>query len=397
MVSSSRRRVLRAICGGASVGVVGGLAGCGGPTGVCTEPTPEPASPVPAADGPLEVEGVDWPMRYRDAGNTATIRRAGPTTDVVRRWTASPDLGAAGETWVVANGDRAYVAGRGGGAVVALDVSTGAVRWRNDGLRDTGSLAVDAAGDRLLVADADGLRAVLTTDGTRAWGPTGRSPAAADLVLVRDGTAYAAGAESIFAVDVASGEVRWTAPGTNLGAVADDRVFAGPGLRALSTADGRELWALEEPSPDGPVTVAGDDVYVGGPDTVAAFATADGTRRWRYRGGTERFRVPTISDDRLVVGTAHADGVGGNVYAVTREDGRRRWCANLGDRDVRVATGGGVAYLAAGDLLVARRVVDGEPIWSHGASGRRYRSLAVTRAGLLAAAEGGRVEAFGER
>lgn len=398
MSPSSRRRVLRAIGGGTSVGLVGGLAGCGDSSGACTEPTPEPADALPDEPGRLDVGSAEWPMVYGDAGNTTSVPEVGPTADVVRRWTASPDLGDPGRTWVVADGEHAYVAGRGGSALVALDATDGSVRWRYPSVRDTGPLAVVPGENLVLICDGGGLQAVSAEGGERVWRTNGPALDAADVVLVDDGTAYVASRESILAVDVATGDRLWTTPGTDLGAVAEDRVIAGEGLRALSTEDGRELWASDDPTPYGPVTTAGGEVYVGELGHVTAYDLSDGSRLWRHRGGTgEEFEVPAVADGWIVLGTTRSEAAGGNVYAVDREDGGRDWCGNHGHRDVTVAAGDGVAFLAAGDQLAARRVVDGELVWLHGASDRRYGNLAVAEGALLAAARGGTVDGFGER
>jgi outer membrane protein assembly factor BamB len=396
MVEQRRRRLLRALGAGAGVGAAGVLAGCGDVTGVCNEPTPEPAPSLPVDVGTLDV-AAQWPMVHRDAANTGSVPPAGPTVDVVRRWRANPDLGGAGEAWVVAAGDRAYVAGRGGGAVAALDATDGSVVWRYESVQDTGALAVAPGAGLVLVCDAGGLQAVDVENGERAWGTNGPALDATDVVLVDGKTAYVAGRESILAVDVERGEVAWSVPGTQLGAVADGRVVAGEGVRALDAGDGSKVWALADVTPSQPVTVAGGSVYVGEVGHVTAYALSDGTRQWRYRGGTEGFGVPVITGDRVTVGTVMTEAHGGNVYTVARDGGGRQWCNDLGSRDLTVVGGDGVAYLAGGDMLAARRVADGEPIWTHQDGSREYERLAVAEGALLAAAHGGVVEGFGER
>jgi len=398
MVPWRRRRLLRTLGAGAGAGSIGGLAGCLFPDdGGCGEPTPTPVSAVPDEPGTLAVSGADWPMRFGDAGNTGSIREAGPTNGVVRRWRTDLDVEGASGTQVVAVGDRAYVVGRGGGELVALDATDGSVRWRYTSVRETAALAAVPSEGVVLVAGEGGLQAVTAADGERVWGTNGPPLDAADVVLVDDGTAYAASRESVLAVDVGSGEVDWSVPGVDLGAVADGRVLAGEGLRVLDAADGSEQLAVEEPTPHQPVSAADGTAYVGELGQVTAYDLADGSRLWRHEGGTEGFGVPAVVDDSVLVGTDRTEGGGGNYYGVARGGGDRRWCGALGFRDVTVAAGDGVAYVAGGDLLTARRVADGEPVWSHSDGDREYAGLAVADGALLAAGQGGTVDAFGER
>lgn len=397
MDSRTRRRLLRALGAGAGAATVGGLSGClQPPTGGCGESTPTPVGSLPDEPGPLDV-AADWPMVHRDAANTASVRPAGPAGDVVRRWQADVDLGDAGETWVVAVGDRAYVTGRGGGAVAALDATDGSTAWRQPDFRDTGPLAVASGAGLVLVPGADGLAALTAANGEVAWRTDGPALGGADAVLVDDGTAYVAGAGQVLAVDVASGDVRWSVAGGGPLAVADDRVIAGDGVRALNAADGSERWAAGEEAPDRAVSVGTEAAYFGGRGRVTALALSDGSPTWRFEGGQEAFGVPAVVQGRLVVGTTTTEEGGGSVYAATREDGERRWCSRLAVDDVNTAVGDGVAYAAAGPILAARRVNDGQPVWLHRDDDRRYRHSAVAEGALLAGAEDGQVDAFGER
>lgn len=414
----SRRDVLRAVGAATTPAVAGGVAGCPLGSGAECDADAGPFEETVAdADATPTVADADWPLRYRDAANTARADGAGPvggapptdgvgsTDGVVRAWTAPERLDRASDTWVVAAGDTVYATARDGEALLALDPADGTVRWREDGFDGTSPPAVASGAGLVLVGDGRGLHAVATDGSDVAWStPTPRLDAA-DRLAVADGTAYVAARESVLAVDVATGERLWTADGTHLGAVAGGCVLAGDGVRALDADDGSETWSHADVTPYGAVSVGEDasdggrtTVYVGELGWLHAYDLADGSELWAHRGGTEGFRVPAVAPDHLVVGTDRTEAGGGNVYALDRGSGERLWCADVGFRGPPVtAVAGDVAYVAAGELVQARSLDGGSVRWTHLADGREYASLAVADGVLLAGARGGRVAAFAER
>lgn len=393
-----RRDVLRA----ATVATTGMVAGCPFRSGdECDARDSSFGTTVTDADAAVAVADADWPMRHRDAANTARADDAGPTDGVVRAWRTGDRIDRADGTWVVAAGDAVYATARDGDALLALDPADGSVRWRRDRFDETGPPAVAPEAGLVLVGDRRGLHAVPADGGEVAWSTGGPALDASDVVLVADGVAYVAGRESVVAVEVATGERLWTVDGTDLGAVGVGRVLAGEGVRALDAGDGSEGWSHSDVTPYGPVSVGADasggTVYAGELGRLHAYALADGTERWSHRGGTEGFRVPAVAGDRLVVGTDRTEAGGGNVYAVDRESGARLWCGDLGFRGPPVAAvAGDAAYVAAGDLVQARGLDGGEVLWTHRDDDRRYASLAVADGALLAGARRGRVDAFVE-
>lgn len=402
----SRRDVLRAVgVATTTATLAGGAAGCLFASGAecdADEGSFEPT--VTDADATPTVTDADWPLRYRDAANTARAAGAGPTDGVVRAWATPERLDRSGETWVVAAGDAVYATARDGDALLALDPADGSVRRRFDGFDETGPPAVAPDAGLVLVGDRSGLHALPADGGERAWSTDGPALDASDRLAVADGTAYVAGRESVLAVDVATGERLWTADGRHLGAVAGGRVLAADGVRALDASDGAEVWSYADVTPFGAVSIGGSDgaaddstAYVGELGRLHAYALADGSERWSHRGGTEDFRVPAVADDRLVVGTGRTEAGGGNVYAVDRESGERLWCDSLGFRGPPVtAVAGDAAYVAAGELVQARSLDDGSVRWTHLSDGREYASLAVADGVVFAGARRGRVDAFVE-
>lgn len=123
------------------------------------------------------------------------------------------------------------------------------------------------------------------------------------------------GAERLFALEAASGEVAWdwTLPRKTLSppAYADGTLYVGEWypdadtgrLHALDASDGTIAWTYETEA--GAVlspTVAGDTVYICQDEGLAAVTRADGTRRWRLEIGA-RTGPPVVAGETAYVQT----------------------------------------------------------------------------------------------
>lgn len=148
-------------------------------------------------------------------------------------------------------------------ATVAYRVADGKVAWRKAGFQ---SANVSANG-RLLLADTHNSSAVDIATGAPLWAKKGfwqakAATPASDRFLVTNG-------KSLSAVSAATGAVLWTARGGTNDLLATDgrRVFRANGhsIEALSAATGHSLWArLLSEEMTQPVR-AGGLLYVGGP------------------------------------------------------------------------------------------------------------------------------------
>ncbi len=238
-------------------------------------------------------------------------------------WTSSPAI--AGGVVVVGSGD---------GSLYALDLSTGAVRWKAPtGRRIRSSPAV--SGKMVVVGSGDGRvygfdldtgreRWRFATNGVDFKSDTfgydrktvQASPAiAGNLVVIgaRDGFLYG--------LDFATGTQRWVVDHqiswVNCSvAIADGAVYTGTSdgqfVQAVDAAAGRELWRKEKlgivwASP----TVAGPVLYVATTrGSLIAFDRASGAERWRVPLPAGSFSSPVIAGDQLLLGSDD-----GRVYA----------------------------------------------------------------------------------
>lgn len=225
-------------------------------------------------------------------------------------------------------------------------------------------------GDAIFVTSRGLTRALDRRNGRLCWAyheGTSHPPASPTVV---DETVYVTG-ERVFALDAATGEVRW---GTNRSdttlrgtAATTDGVFATGGsddrgtvyrfdpetgrerwatatsdavlvppvlddlvyvveaegrLRALSPADGSEAWSreLDGRSTAMPAVAAGTVYAVAtAGNTLYAFDAATGERRWEFGFDARRAIGPTIAGDTVYLPTG--DGGNGVVHAVEAETG----------------------------------------------------------------------------
>lgn len=233
------------------------------------------------------------------------------------------------------------LAGTGDGNLYAVSLEDGAVRWRfGTGGRIRSAPAVHEG--VAYVGAGDGIvYGVALNDGTEVWRfeTEGHGLDAADWGFDRrqiyasptivDGVLYVGSRDaSLYAVDLASGQPRWTFKDGTTGwimaspAVSQGRVFSarssGGRVRAVDLEAGTELWVFQTggfvySSP----AVVGSTMYVGGGDGhIYAFDAATGDRRWTYRTGRGVFSTPAVWEGRLFVGSDD-----GFLYALEGTDG----------------------------------------------------------------------------
>ena len=149
------------------------------------------------------------------------------------------------------------------GRVAAIELASGAVRWRRPGMMQS------ASGDRVVIADAIGRFTIVDADGHDRW------TAACDGLVLAGDTAYATTAAGVTAVDLATNAVKWRRRDAMAFAgdtswvytwAAPPHDLAPPRLEVLAAGTGELAARL-------PVTPEPEPVVVAG----GAIATLDGT------------------------------------------------------------------------------------------------------------------------
>jgi outer membrane protein assembly factor BamB/predicted phosphodiesterase len=279
-----------------------------------------------------------------------------------------------------------------GGGVVALDLATGAERWRAiTGHSVRGTPAV--SGDLAVFNDASGVvHGVELATGTERWSVDlgdrvdNTQSALISAAAVDGERAYAVTIGRLAAIDLATGEIVWedqkiggglnanmssrAAPG-----LADDLVIATAGwgkggLVAFDPETGERRWQRLPKRAEGinsaPI-IAGDLVLIADSwGWVRALDRRTGEPRWKHRVAPEGNALslsvaatPALSGDVLVVPTQyHA------LIALTASGGRRLWRHDVGHAAVHTAHDERTAPSVTSSPIIA-----GDVVWLGGADG----------------------------
>ena len=293
-------------------------------------------------------------------------------------WTGQPvwfaPFGFTSLTAPAADGDSVYVAGWGVrnprvrayeesvGSVFALDQKTGRERWRFLADARFGPLAVGR--DMVYIPSNHGLFAVSRSNGQEQWQASfttlpGEAPVVSGDTVVLAGNDVTNGATGIYALDAASGAVRWRI---------DLDASLSVGLGTAATGDTVYVTWWEAPQ--------GDSVGV---PVLSAYALADGKERWTFRSSVTQedlaaatgatITSPSISHGLALFGVAIQADQGtpamkaSGIYAIDVATGQPVWhVAGLQTASAPVvvahtvyAMGGGATGVGRGSSLIALR------------------------------------------
>lgn len=303
---------------------------------------PDPAEPT------FDDAGIYLGARYGLVGVDSSVGVYALARDGNRRWRARTGDGTSG---VGLDADTAYV-GSSDGGVYAFDTASGSRRWRyrygsGEGVTYGSWLRPTVVDDVVVTtveypgSDGEGAHAVIgldTESGERLWRTPIADNAFTDPVVVDGVVVFGADDGRIYAVEAASGDIRWrveTGYGVRGSPVRrGDTLFVGSRddrLYALGT-DGSERWTVKfgNDVDAGPAVDSGR-VYAGSADyTVAARAAATGDAVWRHEG---RAPVTAMAVDGDIVYAGTDDG---RVRAHAADTGEVRWSATLSDLDRRI-------------------------------------------------------------
>jgi outer membrane protein assembly factor BamB len=255
-------------------------------------------------------------------------------------WTGQPvwfaPFGFTSVTAPAADGDSVYVAGWGVrnprdrrqddsvGSVFALDQKTGRERWRFVADARFGPLAVGR--EMVYVSSNRGLFALSRSDGQKHWQARftplpGETPVVIADAVVFGGSDVTNGTAGVFALDAATGALRWRA---------DLDASLSVGLGTAAAGDTVYVTWWEAPT--------GDSVGV---PALSAYALADGKERWVFRAEVTQdelaaatgatITAPAIAGDQALFGVAvQAPGdtpatKASGIYAINTETGKRSW------------------------------------------------------------------------
>ncbi|MFO0848860.1 MAG: PQQ-binding-like beta-propeller repeat protein [Gemmataceae bacterium] len=314
-----------------------------------------------------------------------------------------------------------------GGAVFAVDTTTGRQRWRfadDGGMRATAS-APTLAGGRLFVGDgmhADAPCRVYALDpggGQKLWEHEVGDHVESTPAVVGDTVFVGAGNDGLLALDAVTAAVRWrfdpdlhidTAPWVEGGKV---YVGSGPSRRfkrcevaAVDAGTGRPVWRTPTDLPAwGAPRVVGGRVFAGlgngrltepaqPPETpagaVLCLDAATGAEVWRVRTPDAVFQRPTVADGRVYAGCRD-----GTLYCLWADSGADVFRVAMGAPVIAppaVADGRVYAVSMAG-LLKCLDAADGREVWRFDLAARTKTQPLMTAAPVV---HRGRVYLAGE-
>jgi outer membrane protein assembly factor BamB len=389
--------------------------------------------------GAAPAAGLDWPQVGGAADHAGARARELPPP-LAARWAtpvgghvlqAAPVI-ARGQVFVTATdqGDGAT------GGVVALDLATGAIRWRTPTpVQVRGGVAI--AGATVAAAQLDGTVLGLDADtGEIRWRSelgTGLVPGAAAIFAppASDaGDILVGNQRRLAAISAAEGGTVWSADPVPQGvdsqalsaiAVGDGAAFgvfnrAFGGVGAWDRATGQLLWRFEGPLTTAinatPVVASGAVYVVNGMDEVFALDATTGALRWQIKldpagfdWGNATVGTPAVSGGVLVVPTLYRDLVALDAttgfelwrFAGTRSPVRAthyRGAAEAGFESSPVITGDIVWAADTAGELTALDLHTGSRLWRTQLGTPALGGLAVSGDWLVVATYDGAVRAF---
>lgn len=270
------------------------------------------------------------------------------------------------DDWPMLRGDPGHA-----GLSAAGPIGRPVVDWR---YQASGSVTKSIAivGDLAYVPSDDGaLHAVDVATGQERWSAaTGTAGSGAGLAVVGD-SLFTVGADGrLRSFDAASGAPRWTSATAAVDpsqlTVAAETAFVGSGsgeLVAFSLVDGAERWRtlvsqsgrVNTPASDGTSVYAGS--FGGG---YVAIEAATGTVRWRVDTGAAETATAVVADGIAYIGGAETET--GKLFAIDADSGQPRWTV---DEPLFAPTvAGGVAYTSDHTGTVAAiDTTTGEFVW----------------------------------
>ncbi len=204
------------------------------------------------------------------------------------------------------------------GRAVALDATTGRVRWSADlGSTDSGlhhQPALYADGVLLAPTGAGAVVAIEVATGQELWTHQGDGSVPA-LATGGGGVVYIGVTGQVSARDVHTGDTQWEVPipATEREpwiAVHDQDVIAATdhGLAAFAGDTGTPLWTADAGALVGPPAVAGDEVYAATPHEAVAVDARSGEVTWRIASPEGALFVETPAPGRSTVMVATDQG-----------------------------------------------------------------------------------------
>jgi uncharacterized protein YjbI with pentapeptide repeats/outer membrane protein assembly factor BamB len=316
--------------------------------------------------------------------NLEHVLSAGNVTRLRSAWTFNPGLAGTANAPAISDG-IAYVTSY-GGALYALDASTGRQLWTWSALPSHAAskdYSAPAVTDDSAYFTVGGLVIGVGPNGHELWNTAASTSDFTSAPTATSGIIYVAGVNVIAALSAATGSTIWTAAPATQSAQSCSQPAVDAGvvfvtcpdgnLYALNAATGQTLWtyATSQPFLSSP-TVSGGTVYLATinnasvTDTLYAISTTTHGLLWQYDATDLIGASPVIvgNDVYLISSTA-------GLTALTASTGAKLWTSALASPDAYLLSptvADGVVYVADFHTELAFSGQTGKKLWSYTAS-----------------------------
>ena len=325
--------------------------------------------------------------------------------------------------------DNVYVASvdenhKGQGAIFALESSTGNIRWKYK-VRNSIKNTIAAAGGLILAQDAEGyLYAVDALTGTLTWEkklPINPLPALIEGIVATDTVVYAGTGKGLCAIDVRSGNIRWTNTEwgqhegtTSTWTLGNGVLVAGTQWGSLygnNAQTGKMLWAIGKDglSDRGASPAAhGNLLYLISRKSffILDASTGNVIVRKELPMKVDVTSTPLVTDSEIIFGTSDS-----GLVAIDKETLEPKWNYQTGTSlvftgpytlkpaasiETSPVSNGNVVYVGASDgAIYGIDKTKGTLLWKHETGAPVFATVALSGNMLFAVDLSGNVYAFG--
>ncbi len=356
------------------------------------------------AQAPVAAPANEW-RQFRGNARLTGVSASTPPATLKLLWTY--DAGDIIDSSAAIADGVVYVGG-GDGDLIALDLASGALRWKYATGNLIGESSPAVGPDAVYIGDLGGiLHAVSTRDGKALWTfKTTSEIKSSPVVVPGENAVVLIGSYDghLYALDARTGRLRWKvltkgqvhatpAVQDGLAFVAGcDAVF-----RAIRIADGREAYQIESGAytASSPV-LDGDRAYFGTFNyEVLALDLKRRTVLWRYSQADTQF--PYYSSAALSNGRVILGGRDKIVHAIDTATGKAAWTfATRARVDSSPVVAGGRVYVGSSDgRLYVLDAASGEKISEFDTGAAITASPAVAGGRVVVGAQDGVVYVFG--
>jgi eukaryotic-like serine/threonine-protein kinase len=292
------------------------------------------------------------------------------------------------------------------GELLALDLQSGAVRWKYSAAKEgIGESSPAVANGVVYVGDLAGvLHAVGARDGRSLWTFKTGSEIKSSPVIVGDRVLIGSYDQHLYCLTAARGELLWklktNGPVHSTGSVSNGLIFiAGCDeiFRGVRIADGREAFRVASGAYTGasPALMGGDAFYGTFDNEVLSVGLASRRIRWRYRHPERRF--PYYSSAGAVEGRIVVGGRDKLVHCIDAATGKSLWTfATRARVESSPALASGRVFVGSNDgRIYELDFYTGAKLGEFNAGAPVSASPAIASGRIVVGAQDGRLYCFG--